>query len=181
MEGEIFFKRYFIYYNPNFYPCYVELLEFKEIIFKTSGVVNSLCTSYVEAMSASELRYHFANNKGNITIDKTVFDEQISPKLNQISVNEFNDNVVILPTLNNGTNCHKWVSDKYDELPSLLAEKMDGIVFCSDYYEAAYARYNNIPFVFLIQNKKQIEIFWGKIQRLCINIGIIKSKEDENI
>ena len=179
-------KGNYISYNP-FSSMSYEVIGGKDFIKKTTGVVSSLCSSYLTAESPNNLKDFYKSNGSNMAITDGVWGETHDKNCGAFQCgNSESKNWITEKILRINTNSSRFpeLNDygNVDKSTTLLAKDYEGIVITCDYDVAASARYLNIPYIFKIP-EEELKRFNGPInfleehrKKINIEVNKIKSK-----
>lgn len=144
-------KKNYIYNNPSLGYNY-QPIPLEEIVSLIQGIKIVLCSSSWYAETNDNLRTIQCNCDGILLPHRV--DLQINEKKNKINFGWNDTKNEIYKKLEidemNSVATENRIFGDADFAPTESAQKENGIVFCADYHEAAYALSYGIPYIFLI-------------------------------
>lgn len=156
----------YIYNNPSL-GIYRKIINQKDLIELTSGMVISLCSSYLTTETDEIFRDLYYHNGSNMIIAYDVFKEINDKESNAFHCGYSTDkykitlNILKVNSSSDATCFPELLHTESDKSAILVAKDYyNGIAFATDYHEVANALYLNVPFIFKIP-KDELEKYNG--------------------
>jgi len=151
----------------------LEYINLSDAIMMNSGTNSVWSTAYVNTVDNKMLEYQYTVSGNNLYIPLNNVNEEIKNPSSggYMGGDKGGNKLEIIKKINNvitsGTSTTFYVGKIYDFFPVRLALESNAVVFCADKHEAANAYFNNVPFVYVLDdvqaNKERtwfINEFW---------------------
>lgn len=159
-------KEVYIYNNP-YLGIYRKIIDHEDLMKLTSGIVISLCSSYLTTETNAIFRDLYSNNGSNMIMAREVFEEINDKESNAFHCGystekyEIALNIPKVSPSSDATCFPELLHTEGDKSAILVAKDYyNGIAVATDYHEVTNALYLNVPFIFKIP-KDELEKYNG--------------------